>query len=35
MIYENVIDLIGNTPLVSLKKMTGLSIYAKATASSL
>lgn len=27
---ENVIDLIGNTPLVSLKKMTGLSIYAKA-----
>lgn len=30
MIYENVIDLIGNTPLVSLKQMTGLSIYAKA-----
>ncbi len=27
---ENVIDLIGNTPLVSLKQMTGLSIYAKA-----
>lgn len=30
MIYENVIDLIGNTPLVSLKQMTGLPIYAKA-----
>lgn len=30
MIYENAMDLIGNTPLVSLKKMTGLSIYAKA-----
>lgn len=27
---ENVIDLIGNTPLVSLKQMTGLSIFAKA-----
>ncbi len=27
---ENVIDLIGNTPLVSLKKLTGLSVYAKA-----
>lgn len=27
---ENVIDLIGNTPLISLKKMTGLPIYAKA-----
>lgn len=27
---ENVIDLIGNTPLVSLEKMTGLPIYAKA-----
>lgn len=27
---ENVIDLIGNTPLVSLRQMTGLSIYAKA-----
>ncbi len=27
---ENVIDLIGNTPLVSLKQMTGLPIYAKA-----
>ena len=30
MIYENVIDLIGNTPLVSLKGTTGLNIYAKA-----
>ena len=27
---ENVIDLIGNTPLISLKQMTGLPIYAKA-----
>lgn len=27
---ENVIDLIGNTPLLSLKRMTGLPIYAKA-----
>lgn len=27
---ENVIDLIGNTPLVSLRQMTGLSIYGKA-----
>lgn len=27
---ENVIDLIGNTPLISLEKMTGLPIYAKA-----
>ncbi len=27
---ETVLDLIGNTPLVSLKKMTGLSLYAKA-----
>lgn len=30
MVYENVIDMIGNTPLVSLKKTTGLDIYAKA-----
>ena len=30
MIYENVIDLIGNTPLVSLKGTTGMNIYAKA-----
>ncbi len=27
---ETVLDLIGNTPLVSLQKMTGLSLYAKA-----
>lgn len=27
---ETVLDLIGNTPLVSLKKMTGLHLYAKA-----
>ncbi len=30
MIYENMMDLIGNTPLIDLKKMTGFSIYAKA-----
>lgn len=30
MIINNVIDLIGNTPLVSLEQMTGMSIYAKA-----
>lgn len=30
MIVNNVIDLIGNTPLVSLKETTGMSIYAKA-----
>lgn len=30
MIYENVIDLIGNTPLISLKSTTGLNIFAKA-----
>lgn len=30
MLYKNSIDLIGNTPLVCLKKMTGYSIYAKA-----
>ena len=30
MIYENIIDLIGNTPLVSLKGTTGLNIFAKA-----
>lgn len=30
MYTENILDLIGNTPLVSLKKTTGLSIYAKA-----
>ncbi len=27
---ETVLDLIGNTPIVSLRKMTGLNIYAKA-----
>lgn len=27
---ENILELIGNTPLVSLKKTTGLNIYAKA-----
>ncbi|MGI6329209.1 MAG: cysteine synthase A [Dethiobacteria bacterium] len=27
---ETALDLIGNTPIISLKKMTGLSIYAKA-----
>lgn len=30
MFYENVIDLIGNTPLVSLKSTTGMQIFAKA-----
>lgn len=30
MYVENIIDLIGNTPLVSLKSFTGLEIYAKA-----
>lgn len=30
MVYDNVIDLIGNTPLVSLKNTTGLNIFAKA-----
>lgn len=30
MYYDNVLDLIGNTPLISLKKTTGLSIFAKA-----
>lgn len=30
MVYSNVIDLIGNTPLVSLKETTGYNIYAKA-----
>lgn len=30
MAVENVIDLIGNTPLVSLRKFTGFPIYAKA-----
>lgn len=30
MICENILDLIGNTPMVSLKKLTGLNLYAKA-----
>lgn len=30
IITENVLDLIGNTPLINLKKTTGFSIYAKA-----
>lgn len=30
MYYENILDLIGNTPLLSLKQMTGLNIFAKA-----
>lgn len=30
MYTENILDLIGNTPLISLKKLTGLSIFAKA-----
>lgn len=30
MVINNVIDLIGNTPLVSLEQMTGLPIFAKA-----
>ncbi len=30
MVYENVIDLIGNTPLVSLRGTTGMNIFAKA-----
>lgn len=30
MYYTNILDLIGNTPLLSLEQTTGLSIYAKA-----
>ena len=30
MYYTNVLDLIGNTPLISLEQTTGLQIYAKA-----
>ena len=30
MIYNNIIDLIGDTPMLSLKDYTGLNIYAKA-----
>ena len=30
MITENVLDLIGHTPMIKLEKMTGLNVYAKA-----
>ena len=30
MVYQSVLDLIGNTPLISLEETTGLHIYAKA-----
>ena len=30
MITENILDIIGNTPMINLKKLTGLSIFAKA-----
>jgi len=30
VITENIIDVIGNTPMVNLKKLTGLNIFAKA-----
>jgi len=30
IITENVLDIIGNTPLISLKKLTGMNIFAKA-----
>jgi len=30
VITENILDIIGNTPILSLKKSTGLNIYAKA-----
>ena len=30
MYYKNVLDLIGNTPLLSLEETTGFKIYAKA-----
>lgn len=30
MYYENILDLIGDTPLISLKQTTGLNIFAKA-----
>ena len=29
MYYTNVLDLIGNTPLISLEQTTGMNIYAK------
>jgi cysteine synthase A len=30
MITESILDIIGNTPMVSLKKLTGLNVFAKA-----
>ncbi|MDI9501237.1 MAG: cysteine synthase A [Clostridiaceae bacterium] len=30
MVIENILDIIGNTPMLSLKKLTGLNIFAKA-----
>ena len=30
MYYDNVIDLIGNTPLISLEKTMGIPLFAKA-----
>lgn len=30
LVIENILDLIGNTPMLSLKKLTGLNIFAKA-----
>ena len=30
MYYSNILDLIGNTPLLSLEESTGCNIYAKA-----
>ncbi len=30
MITESILDIIGQTPLISLKKLTGLNIFAKA-----
>ena len=30
MYYSNILDLIGNTPLLSLEESTGYNIYAKA-----
>ncbi len=30
MYYKNIVDLIGNTPLISLEETTGLKLYAKA-----
>jgi cysteine synthase A len=30
LVIENILDIIGNTPMLSLKKLTGLNIFAKA-----